>query len=103
MDFHGPIEYGKSGGEATEKRESIAVVDDYALGILTPFNHSLDLVLRKPKPLSFARMHAAPKLYIVDLVDVAFIVGLKIGRFRQLLDFFEDALFFLRVALALGL
>ena len=48
-------------------------------------------------------MYAALKLYIGDLVDVAFIVGLKIGRFRQLPDFFEDALFFLLVALALGL
>jgi hypothetical protein len=55
MDFHGPREYGKSGGEATEKRERSAVVDDYALGNLTPFNHSLDLVFGKPKPLSFAR------------------------------------------------
>jgi hypothetical protein len=47
MDFHGPIEYGKSGGEATEKRESSAVVDDHALGNLTPIRASFGFGLRK--------------------------------------------------------
>jgi hypothetical protein len=37
-------EYGKSSGETTEKRDSSAVVDDYARGNLPPFEHPLDLV-----------------------------------------------------------
>jgi hypothetical protein len=45
---------------------------------------------------------ATLKLYLVDLVDVAFVAGLEVWRLRQLHDFFEDALSLLWVPFSLG-
>ena len=47
-------------------------------GVSPAFPHALDLLLGKPQPLAPFRMDAALQLYVVDPVDIAFVVRLHL-------------------------